>query len=81
MAFLGVAMLLHKPPFFQLTGLESLQWPPYGLESLLPHHADKKFLRQITCKESGVFGEEGWVVCIWKNVGTSGKVLAYDSTA
>ena len=80
MAFL-VAMQLHKPPFFHLTGLESLQWPPYGLERLLPHHADKKFLSQITCKESGVFGEGGWVVCIWKNVRTSGKVLAYDSPA
>ena len=76
-----MAMLLHKPPFFQLTGLESLQWPPYGLERWLPHHADKNFLTQITCKESDVFGEGGWVVCIWKNVHTSGKVLAYHSPA
>ena len=81
MAFVGVAMLLHKPIFFQLTGLESLQWPPYGLERWLPHHADKNFLTQITCKESDVFGEGGWVVCIWKNVHTSGRVLTYDSPA
>jgi len=73
LAFVGVAMLLDKHPFFQLTGLESLQWPPYGLE--------RWFLSQITCKESDVFGEGGWVVCIWKNVHTSGKVLAYDSPA
>ena len=81
LAFVGVAMLLHKPIFFQLTGLESLQWPPYGLERWLPHHADKNFLTQITCKESDVFGEGGWVVCIWKNVHTSGRVLTYDSPA
>ena len=79
--FVGVAMLLHKPIFFQLTGLESLQWPPYGLERWLPHHADEIFLTQITYKESDVFGEEGWVVCIWKNVHTSGRVLTYDSPA
>ena len=81
LAFVGMAMLLHKPSFFQLTGLESLQWPPYGLERWLPHHADKNFLTQITCKESDVFGEGGWVVRIWKNVHTFGKVLAYDSPA
>ena len=56
------------PLFFSWQGWNLyVQWPPYGLERWLPHHADKKFLSQITYKESDVFGEGGWVVCIWKN--------------
>ena len=59
LAFVGVAMLLHKPIFFQLTGLESLQWPPYGLERWLPHHADKNFFNSNHMQGKWCFWRRG----------------------